>query len=103
MNELRKRLCNCIDGYWMSHLRSNGRIRAWRLRELMVTILWPSTCPAEEREPLSFDYVWKVVCLIAFGHLRLTTGLWALKNRPAAVCGNGGSFAVAKWLREDCP
>lgn len=49
---------------------------------------------APTKARLSFRYGWNLLWLWISGRLRLRVVLWAVRTRPRAVCGKGGSFAV---------
>ncbi|WP_207485553.1 hypothetical protein [Arenibaculum pallidiluteum] len=66
------------------------------LNRLLTSAFGHTGRDPDEREPLSCAYVASLSGLLADGLIPVHTWIWALRARPAAVCGRSGSYAVAK-------
>lgn len=72
---------------------------SWWWQEVWLNATAPTGRLAEDREPLSWTYLRALAGLLASRRLRVATFIWALRARPASVCGIGGSYAVAPWIQ----
>ncbi|WP_207485247.1 hypothetical protein [Arenibaculum pallidiluteum] len=70
------------------------------LNRLLTSAFGNTGRDPEEREPLSCTYVASLSKLLADGLIPARTWVWALRARPASVCGRGGGYAVASWPRQ---
>lgn len=71
----------------------------WHLQELWHCATGATGRDQEQIEPLTWSYLGRLAMLFWQRKLRLSTFLWALRARPASVCGIGGSYAVADWIQ----
>jgi hypothetical protein len=73
----------------------------WRAKRLLAAATGPTGRDDAEREPISLGYCWRLAGLVWSGKVPAWVGIWALRARPASVCGRGGSYAVADGLSMD--
>lgn len=72
----------------------------WWLRDVWASMAGPTgRCP-EDREPFTWGYVEALTGLLVRRKLRVSTYVWALRARPSSVCGIGGTYAVAFWIKD---
>ncbi|WP_207481784.1 hypothetical protein [Arenibaculum pallidiluteum] len=70
------------------------------LNRLLTSAFGHTGRDPDEREPLSCAYVASLSGLLSDGLIPVHTWVWALRARPASVCGRGGSYAVTSWPLE---
>lgn len=66
----------------------------WRAKRLWLAATGPTGRDADERESLTASYIARLSALLVSQKIGLWTWIWALRARPASVCGRGGSFVI---------
>lgn len=70
----------------------------WRAKRLWHAATGPTGRSADERETLDRGYFAQLTGLLILRKIGLWTWVWALRARPASICGRGGAYALADWL-----
>ncbi len=70
----------------------------WKLKRLLSAASGPTGRDVDEKEPMSIGYSVALTKLLVSGKIDLSTWVWALRARPASVCGKGGTYGIAEWV-----
>jgi CHASE1-domain containing sensor protein len=70
----------------------------WKIQRLFASLTGPTGRDDSEKEPLTAAYVASLTGLLVSRKIGLSTWVWAVRARPASVCGRGGSYGLASWM-----
>lgn len=70
----------------------------WRAKRLWDAATGPTGRDVADREPLTAGYCIELTKLLVSGKIGLWTWVWAMRARPASLCGCGGSYALSEWI-----